>query len=357
MEWNNRYNPFNSDKGLTYYENYKQILKWLDGDNYLPPPVEVNLDPVIGCNLNCYFCITQSYMKDAKVEMLPLDYMLRLVDFLAEWGVRGLCISGGGEPTLHPDLPRLIRYAKDKMQVAVVTNATTFIDELSYCRWVALSVDCATRETYKIVKGKDRFNHVISNIGNMTTLRKELNSKVDFCFKFVILPENQHEIYAACKLAKNLGVQDFHVRPCDFERNDINGAKKLYLDNAAIEEQFDRCHEEETGDFHVYTVTHKFDPDFHVKYDYKHCLAAPLVFPILTDGNGYLCVEHKMDSKYRLGSAYDKPEKILEWWGSNAHREMIKAVVPERDCSRCIYSEYHKQISAIKDDKMTVNFP
>ena len=104
LEWSKKsqYNSFNSFKGLTYYKNYKQIIKWLDGDPYLPPPVEVNLDPVKGCNLNCYFCITQSYMKGVKRKLLPLDYMLRLVDFLKDWGVRGLCISGGGGAIVEP---------------------------------------------------------------------------------------------------------------------------------------------------------------------------------------------------------------------------------------------------------------
>ena len=126
LEWanKNRYNSFNSAKGLTYYENYKQIVKWLDGDSYLPPPIEVNLDPVLGCNLNCYFCITQRYTKNAEIKKLPLPYMLKLVDFLTDWGVRGLCLSGGGEPTLHKGLPELVEYASKKLDVAVVTNAT-----------------------------------------------------------------------------------------------------------------------------------------------------------------------------------------------------------------------------------------
>lgn len=352
VEWldRNKYNSFSSYKGLTYFENYKLILKWLDGDKYLPPPIEVNLDPVLGCNLNCYFCITQSYMKGVKIEKLPLDYMLRLVDFLADWGVRGLCLSGGGEPTLHRGLPQLIDYAKDKMDVCVVTNGTNPIKELLMCRWVALSVDAADRPTYAEVKGEDKFKRVIGNIAWLAEKRKP---GTDLCFKFLILPENQHQIYDACKLAKELGVQDFHARPADFERQDIEGHKKFTFDMEAIKEQSDRCHELETESFHVYTITHKFDPEFHVKYDYAACLAAPLLLPVLTDGNAFLCVEHKMEEKYRLGSA----DKILEWWGGDKHRQMVKDIVPERDCSRCIYSQYHQQILAIKEDSMCLSFP
>ncbi|KKL47312.1 hypothetical protein LCGC14_2336820, partial [marine sediment metagenome] len=342
---------FNSDKGLAYYENYKKILKWLDGDSYLPPPIEVNLDPVMGCNLNCYFCITQNYTRDAKIKKLPFDYMQKLVYFLADWGVKGLCLSGGGEPTLHQRLPDLIHIAALEMDVAVVTNATNVIPELLTCRWVALSVDAASRETYETVKGKDLFDKVCSNISNLVKQRN--GSKTDLCFKFLILPENQYEIFDACKLAKALGVQDFHARPVDFERSDIAGARPLPLDIEAIHRQFEQCHEIETDDFHVYTITHKFDTDFHVKCDFSSCLAASLVLPVLTDGNAYICVEHKMEEEYCLGSFDD----ILNWWGGDRHRQMIKDIIPQRDCSRCIYSSYHQQIEAVKTDSMCLSFP
>lgn len=363
QEWSeqSKYNSFNSYKYLTYYEKYKSIVAWMNGNDYLPPPIEVNLDPIAKCNLDCYFCITQRYLKHhyeevGKMTELPLDYMLNLVDFLVEWGVKGLCISGGGEPTLHKDLPELVTYAAKKMDVAVVTNATKPIGSLLPCRWVALSVDASNRDTYKAIKGVDKFDLVIGNIKRGADARRYINPYVDLCFKLLVLPENQYEIYDACLLAKSLGVQDFHVRPVDFERKDIEGAKKLDLDIPSIYEQFRKCHLEETDDFRVFTVMHKFDSRFHVKHGYKSCLASPVILPILTDGNAYICVEHKMQKKYRLGSCYP-PEEILNWWGGDKHRQVIKGINPKRDCSRCVYSECNRQIEeCVIEDKLCVNF-
>ncbi|KKN12790.1 hypothetical protein LCGC14_1012890 [marine sediment metagenome] len=369
MEWSNKvkYNSFNSFKGLTYYQNYEQIVRWVDGDSYLPPPVECNLDPFAGCNLDCYFCITQRYLKDKREEVgemrkLPLNYMTKMVDFLVEWGVKGLCLSGGGDPSLHPELPLIINYAKDRMDVSVFTNAVKMYlplaDSLMNCKWISLSVDAAEEKAYKAIKGRDKFAEVIENISSLVWNRKDVGSPVFLVFKLLILPENQYQIYDACKLAKKLGLQAIHIRPADFERKDIKGAKKLELDVEAIHKQFEKCHEEETEDFRVFTVTHKFDSDFHVKHDFGACLAPPLLIPILTDGNAYLCVDHKMEQRYRIGSCYPNPRSILDWWGSDEHRQMMKTIIINSECSRCTFSQYNQQIEqVVMKDNMFRNFP
>lgn len=370
MEWTdeNKFNSFNSFKGLTYYENYKNIVSWMNKEtDKLMPPVECNLDPVAECNLNCYFCITQRYLRTNRAEVgemrtLPTEYMLRLVDFLTEWGVRGLCISGGGEPSLHKDIHKVIQHAVDNgMDVAFVTNATLITNKLAealmQCRWIALSVDAADWKTYKTVKGANLFDQMVVNISKLAQLRAKTNSKVDLCFKFLVLPENVDTIYGACKLAKELGVQDFHTRPVDFERGDIKGHKQLAISEDIVEEQFARCHEEGTGDFHIYTVTHKYDTKFHVKHDFTQCLATPLLFPVLQDGNAYLCVDKKMEARFRLGSCYPDPEQILNWWGSIEHRQLIKTVNID-NCSRCTLSQYNRQIEeAVIKDGMCLSFP
>jgi MoaA/NifB/PqqE/SkfB family radical SAM enzyme len=352
-------------KGLTYYENYKAIMEWMDGGDYLPPPIECNLDPHAECNLNCYFCITQRYLKDHREEIqgkrtLDIFYTLDLIDFLAKWGVRGLCVSGGGEPTLHRNFHFILKRANEKgMKTSVFTNGTMINPEIAQplmrCQWVAVSVDAGDWRSYETIKGKNLFDHVVANIGTLTDIRKRFNSDVSICYKFLVLPENQHLIYKACRLAKELGCQDFHARPVDFERKDVGG-KKLKIDKSLVMEQYDRCHKLENDDFRVYTITHKFDPEFHVMHQFKKCLASPLVIPILTDMNAYLCVDKKMEEKFKLGSC-NPPEKILEWWGSDAHRDLVKSVNVD-ECSRCTWGEYNRQIEeTVIKDNMCVDFP
>jgi MoaA/NifB/PqqE/SkfB family radical SAM enzyme len=373
VEWKpeNRYNSFSSVKGLTYFNQYKQIIEWLNGNtNYLPPPVEVNIDPYAECNLSCPWCVGQRYLKTHRDEVgdmriLPTEYLLRLVDFLAQWGCKATCWSGGGEDTLHKGLPQAINRSYERgLDTSVVTNTTNITDELleplMRCRWIAMSIDSADRETYIKVKGADKFDLVIKNIQRLVKKRIETNSKVDLAYKMVILPDNYQSLHKACKLAKELGVQDFHIRPVDMERSDIKGHQQLKLDMDMIAEQFMRCHEEETKEFRVYTVTYKFDKFFHNKQDFTRCLATPLLLPILSNGKAFLCVDVKMMKEYELGSAYPNPPQILEWWGSDKHRELIKSIIPSKNCGdrRCTFMSYNEQIEqTVLIDKLCVNFP
>jgi pyruvate-formate lyase-activating enzyme len=368
-QWHSKYNSFNGDKGLTYYEHYKAIMEWMNGKTgYLPPPIEGAIDPYAECNLRCEFCVGQRYLREHREEVsmriLPTKYTLKLINFMRDWGVHGVCFSGGGEPTLHPDFDKMIDCTTEGMEAAFASNMVRISPKLSEsimkCRWVGMSIDAASQQTYMDIKGADRFDDVIENVSYLTNLRRTTNSKVDLCYKMLMMPGNIGEIHTACKLAKELGVQDFFVRPVDFEREDIVGHKPLMFDLQKVEEQFDLCHQEETVDFHVYTVIQKFDENFHNKLTFKRCLATPILLDVLTDGNAYVCVDKKMQPGYKLASCYPDPEVILKWWGSDYHRDLLKSIVPEIECSRmrCTWQLYNQQIeNTVLEDKMCLSFP
>ncbi len=365
IEWanKNKYNSFNSYKGLTYYENYRKILYWLRGKGELPPPIECSLDPIMKCNHHCYYCNSQFYLKTTWGQLSWGD-MHDLIEFLAKWGVRGVCFGGGGESTLHSDTSTMINYVQELgMESALVTNGSHLYDgyllnSLIDCRWVGISLDAADAKTYKKIHGVDMFDQVVDGIRELVKFRKEAHlhfkkGKVAIAIKVLVLPENVDSILDICKLAKDIGVDDFHVRPVDLQRKDYKLAQKLNLDIEKIKENFAKCHEEETDDFHVYTVIHKYDENFHVKHDFKKCLASPLVIQCCTDGNCYVCVDHRMEERFKLGSQKD----IKQWWGGDKHRELMQSIDPLTECSRCTWSEYNKQMEVIENDSMCLAFP
>ncbi|MBT4165944.1 radical SAM protein [archaeon] len=377
-EWSDKskYNSFNSYKGLTWYNShYVPIARWFKGEGELPPPIELSLDPGHLCNFQCPHCNAQRYLvinpdevpEDKK--LMTREHLRNLIDFMAEWGVRGVCMGGGGEPLMNRavwDLPSYI--ASKGMKSSFATNGALINEEISremmHCRWVGVSVDAGSSETFEKIHGVDQFDRVIENLKMLVRMRNETGSKVDIAFKFLINPQNWHEVYDACKLAKEIGVRDFHARPVDLERKDFEAAMKLNYDIDAIQDLFKKCHElEEGNDFRVFTVMHKYNPDFRVKHSFKNCVSSSLMIQCCADGHFYVCADHRLEDRFKLGGHHPTPLSIKEFWGSYKHRELLKSICVDGECGRCTYGEFARQIEEMAvdevgdDDPMCVDFP
>lgn len=340
-EWSKKseFNSFNSWKGLLYADWYKAIVK-----GEFKPPVEASLDPIHACNLNCSHCNAHRYL-DKEMKM-PDEHLMQLVKFLGKWGVKAICFGGGGEATLHPFLAKAIRLTVELgMEASLATNGTVWseelIDALCSCRWVGVSVDAASVKIYEDMKKRNLFSQVLSNIKKLA----ERKSNCDIAYKFLINNYNQGEIYDACVIAKNLGVRDFHVRPCDPNHQGC-GDKSDNIwkyDVELIKEQFEKCHELEDDNFRIFTIVHKFDEDFKPKKDFSQCYAAPLCIQLCADGLVYFCPDQRHQEYFELGTHHPYPENILNFWGREKHKALVFGGIPERCRTRCTFGAYCRQ--------------
>jgi len=338
-------------KSLLYGDYFKAVL-----DKKFIHPIEASLDPIHQCNLLCEHCNAHRYLTDGnlKYNRMTNQHLFNLVKFLSKWGVKAVCFGGGGEPTLHTALPDALDLANVlKIETSVATNGTLFndrlISSLTKCRWVGISIDSATPETYRIGRKKDLFNVAINNISKLVDQR----SSCDIAYKFLIMPYNQHEIYQACKLARELGVRDFHARPADFRHQGMGEWKKTQNDYNCnlIRAQFDKCHDLETVDFRVFTVMHKFADDFTPSRDFNQCYATPLCIQLCADGNVYLCVDQRHQPEYLLGTHFPDPENILKFWGGDNHQRLVFANTPKSCNTRCTFGFYNKVCEEVFMDK------
>jgi len=266
---------------------------------------------------------------------------------LSNWGVRAFCWGGGGEATLNLRLAEMTRMGVLLgMEACIVTNGVDLdddlIDALLLCKWIGVSVDTCDSDIYKQVRGTKDCRIVWDNIFKIAERKKDTTLGV----RTLVLPETIDTIVATCHLAQYAGADFFHVRPVDLERKDSN-VEKLDLDMEKVKYVFDECRKLETKDFKVFTVTHKYDKNFHVKHDFEKCWASPLVTQICTDKKMYVCVDHRLEPRFEVKE-----------WGSDEHRELLRGINPTKECSRCTWSEYNKQIEeVVLKDSMHLNFP
>ncbi len=128
-EWSEdkRWNPFNSYKLLAHVYRWRLIKR----GSRIPQPVLVTIDPIQACNLSCSFCNSSRVITE-KARKISRDQLLDIANFLPRWkshdrwerGVESICIAGGGEPLLHPDIGAFIhRCLENKIQVGVSPTA------------------------------------------------------------------------------------------------------------------------------------------------------------------------------------------------------------------------------------------
>lgn len=91
-------------------------------------PWFVQLVVIRRCNLSCGYCNEF----DKTSAPVPLETLKERVDRIKALGSFGICFTGG-EPTLHPDLPALIHYARHErkfLRTGMISNGTYLTPKL-----------------------------------------------------------------------------------------------------------------------------------------------------------------------------------------------------------------------------------
>lgn len=378
-EWNHnkRWNPFNSYKLLTHVDEWKRIQR----GGRIPPPILVTVDPTNKCNLNCHWC-NAAYIRKSNTRSLSSHILERISRFLPFWGgqgpgVRAVCVAGGGEPLINPHVGTFINDLVSRgISVGVVTNGVLidkFIEPLSKCTWVGISIDAGSKETYERYKGVDKFDQVISNIEslveyaekNQTTLGSSKPS-YGVSYKYLLYNDNIAEVYRATQLAKISGCKNIHFRPAGTPWDKIGSEKSnIAFDGPMIEmfnDEIQRAQELDSSNFGVYGITHKFDSQFQRANHFSACHAIFMtaVFePPTIDGDYFtlgLCCDRRGDKKLELLHNCSNPSDINFMWGSKEHWN-IHDRIKVSQCPRCTYQP-HNEIyeNVILKDSMTHKF-
>ncbi len=135
----------NQIKGRSYSSNHAKLLKHMDRlidlqEGKRPKPVMFHMSPCNPCNLTCSFCC---FANRAMKEMLTVEQMKSAIDQFHALGATGMEFTGGGEPTLHPQLDEVIEYAYNKgLKIGICTNGSKLkkIKNWHMMSWVRLGM-------------------------------------------------------------------------------------------------------------------------------------------------------------------------------------------------------------------------
>jgi len=114
-------------------------------------PTHIQLALTNKCNLLCPFC---SYGKVDRELELTLAEVVELLDRFSVLGTSAITVTGGGEPTLHPDFNTIIKEAADTYGYALglITNGTCLgqVTGKSFGSLVWCRVSCSDYWDYRV---------------------------------------------------------------------------------------------------------------------------------------------------------------------------------------------------------------
>ncbi len=190
-------------------------------EGHLPPrqpskPLTLLLLLNRGCNLRCVFCDLWD-----KPQHMPLPRVLHLLEEARHIGTRTLVLTGG-EPLLHPELPRIIAAARGLGLDVNLTSNGTLLDR-HYDRLVQAGLQSISFSLDGLSETHDRLR---GQKGAWARTWKALqhavqDKKLDCCVYFVVTRDNVRELVPLWEQVRALGVR--------FDFWPVNDAPDLYL--------------------------------------------------------------------------------------------------------------------------------
>lgn len=146
-------------------------------------PIVLAVEPTSVCNLRCPMCfiVDPRLSRNRSINgMMRFTLFTRILDEAREHGLRGLVMASRGEPTLNPEFPAMLEYARrcDILDIKINTNATYLTPALSRRilaaepDLVVFSVDTAEPEVYGQIRVGADFEQVLDNIKTFAAIRE-----------------------------------------------------------------------------------------------------------------------------------------------------------------------------------------
>jgi MoaA/NifB/PqqE/SkfB family radical SAM enzyme len=298
-------NPFVPNKILAHLP---VLNSYVAHEKYAPIQVEIDLTNY--CASACPWCAgyldrvasksTLFSVGDTPNERLSSSLLKvsKLLEELAEYGVKAVTWTGGGDPTHHRGLQQIIEFAGSLgLKQSLITHGMNDVSHLIHdLEWVRFSIDAATEKGYEQQHGKPQhFFKVLENCSKAAGRKHREGLDVTVGVGFLTHENIEHEIVPFAKLWTNVPVDYIQYRPLEdshgqkFANNTIS-ARQLILDA-------------KKEDARVVWSESKYQGIFdNQSGQTNQCHGIFFETAISADGYVYTCCHHKGNRKYAIGN-------------------------------------------------------
>jgi MoaA/NifB/PqqE/SkfB family radical SAM enzyme len=319
-------------------------------------PRSIYIEPTSRCNELCQQC-PRTLLSREDDRDLSFDNFRQIVDQFPV--LDRVVLHGLGEPLLNKELPRMIRYLKDRGTyvlfnsngIALTARKGQELIDAGLDEY-RLSMDGSTRETYAHVRGVDAFEKIWRNVGAFVSRQREQDaSKPAVSLWFTAMKENLPELPGLIDLAEKHGIREIYLqRLVYFESGLANSKQALFRRSSREELELIRnCEETCRTRGITFNAAGSTGPTDSLVRDFGNrpwlgCQRPYSLTYITSSGNVLSCCfapfGHKSAQEYQeervLGNIFQA--SIASIWGGEryaAFRQAFESDHPARHCSQC----------------------
>lgn len=354
-------NVYASDKAAAFPD---RLLTLREGS--IPYPVHLHLIVSDLCNLDCPGCAYRmsGYTSNEMFSgpdgernpnrMLAYETVMRVLGDCAAMGTKAVEFTGGGEPTVHPDLAKFIEYAHSlSLDTALITNGLRLkplIPLVVNSKWVRISIDAATSATYAGVRPsfgtahESNFRKTVEALSALRNARDRLGTDCVIGAGFVVQRENWHEILDAVRLYREAGADNVRISglftPAGEAYHEPYREEALALERKAVDLY------DSVGAFRVFGRFSEKVADLHAPPDYPDCHYQKFTTYVGGDGNVYRCCVTSYNRQGFLGALADHGGSLKKLWDDEITRKRLQHF-DARTCVRCQFNDRNRAIDAM----------
>jgi len=286
------------------------------------PPVHIDWGLTKICNIDCIYCYGK-YQSSAIGQhginaIFQKDALLSALREAGKEGVRSVAFIGDGEPTCNPAWKEAMYVGKNSgLDLAISTNGVLVDNDearraiLDNATWMRFCLSAGTREGYKKIHRRDKFDVVVKNIEQLVNMRDRYNYKTDIGLQSVFVPTLMaEEMVKESELARKIGVDYFVIKQCSLPDEGQSGMMQFDLkdyDKPHIIDTLKKC--EEMSNDRTKIVVKWQAIKGKGKKNYSGCLAVPLISEISGNGDWYpggCMFGNKMYDNLKFGNLHEK---------------------------------------------------
>jgi len=195
----------------------REIIEGIVSGQATRGPIHAEIDITDRCNVACYFCNQQDVRTK---DQISIGHLMRLVDELAEGGLRSIRMSGGGDPLFHREILEFLDHVHARGIVIdnLTTNGALLTAPIAErlvahaAREVIFSLNAVDAADYhRMMQSQPAtFQRVVDNVRGLVSARGERDAPC-VVVQFLLDRENYRDLPRMYELGRSLGADRISV--------------------------------------------------------------------------------------------------------------------------------------------------